>query len=186
MIHLITGGSASGKSAYAEKMAVGAGEKSRYYLATMKPWGKEGQERVEKHRNMRAGKGFTTVECYTCLEQAALSFGEEQPENRVILLECMSNLAANEQFDEGGSDQEILTRMKRGIRSLQKQAETLIIVTNEVFSDGVSYEPETVRYLRLMGEINAFLAREADWVTEVVFGIPVVWKSGQRENENEE
>ena len=78
----------------------------------------------------------------------------------------MSNLAANEQFEEGGSDQEILTRMKRGIRSLQKQAETLIIVTNEVFSDGVSYEPETVRYLRLMGEINAFLAREADWVTE--------------------
>lgn len=186
MMHLITGGSASGKSAYAEKMAVEAGAKSRYYLATMKPWGKEGQERVEKHRNMRAGKGFATVECYTCLEQAALSFGEEQPENRVILLECMSNLAANEQFDEGGSDQEILTRMKRGIRSLQKQAETLIIVTNEVFSDGVSYEPETVRYLRLMGEINAFLAREADWVTEVVFGIPVVWKSGQRENENEE
>ena len=67
MMHLITGGSASGKSAYAEKMAVGAGEKSRYYLATMKPWGKEGQERVEKHRNMRAGRGFTTVECYTCL-----------------------------------------------------------------------------------------------------------------------
>ena len=56
MMHLITGGSASGKSAYAEKMAVGAGEKSRYYLATMKPWGKEGQERVEKHRNMRAGR----------------------------------------------------------------------------------------------------------------------------------
>ena len=97
-MHLITGGSASGKSAYAEKMAVGAGEKSRYYLATMKPWGKEGQERVEKHRNMRAGRGFTTVECYTCIEQAALSFGEEQPENRVILLEWLISFCSFSSF----------------------------------------------------------------------------------------
>lgn len=186
MMHLITGGSASGKSAYAENMAVRAGEKSRYYLAAMRPWGKEGQERVRKHRKMRAGKGFTTVECYTGLEQAVLSFGEEQPENRVVLLECMSNLMANEQFEKGGCDREILARIKRGIRSLQKQAETLIIVTNEVFSDGGSYEAETVRYLRLMGEINAFLAREADCVTEVVFGIPVVWKPEPGKNENKE
>ena len=176
MIHLITGGSASGKSAYAEKLAVEAGEKTRYYLAAMKPWGKEGQERVERHRKMRAGKGFTTVECYTCREQAALSLGEEKPEKRVILLECMSNLLANEQFEEGGSDQEILARIRGGIRSLQKRAETLIIVTKE----------ETVRYLRLLGGVNRFLAQEADRVTEVVFGIPVVWKTEQREKKKEE
>lgn len=186
MIHLITGGSASGKSAYAEKLAVEAGEKTRYYLAAMKPWGKEGQERVERHRKMRAGKGFTTVECYTCREQAALSLGKEKPEKRVILLECMSNLLANEQFEEGGSDQEILARIRGGIRSLQKQAETLIIVTNEVFSDGNIYEEETVRYLRLLGEVNRFLAQEADRVTEVVFGIPVVWKTEQREKKKGE
>ena len=165
MIHLITGGSASGKSAYAEKLAVEAGE---------------------RHRKMRAGKGFTTVECYTCREQAALSFGKEKPEKRVILLECMSNLLANEQFEEGGSDQEILARIRGGVRSLQKQAETLIIVTNEVFSDGNIYDEETVRYLRLLGEVNRFLAQEADRVTEVVFGIPVVWKTEQREKKKEE
>ena len=180
MMTVVTGGSGSGKSAFAEDKIVSFGPAKRIYIATMHPYDEESHKRVARHRKMRAGKGFETVECYTGLKN--LDF----PENAVVLLECMSNLAANEQFEEGGSDQEILTRMKRGIRSLQKQAETLIIVTNEVFSDGVSYEPETVRYLRLMGEINAFLAREADWVTEVVFGIPVVWKSGQRENENEE
>ena len=69
---------------------------------------------------------------------------------------------------------------------MQKQAETLIIVTNEVFSDGNIYEEETVRYLRLLGEVNRFLAQEADRVTEVVFGIPVVWKTEQREKKKEE
>ena len=180
MFITVTGGSGSGKSAFAEQQITGFGEGRRLYIATMMCFDEESRKRVERHRRMRRDKHFETLECYTDLAHADI------PKDSVVLLECMSNLAANEQFEEGGSDQEILTRMKRGIRSLQKQAETLIIVTNEVFSDGVSYEPETVRYLRLMGEINAFLAREADWVTEVVFGIPVVWKSGQRENENEE
>ena len=50
----------------------------------------------QRHRKMRAGKGFETVECYTGLKN--LDF----PENAVVLLECMSNLAANEMFEEKG------------------------------------------------------------------------------------
>ena len=59
---LISGGAASGKSEYAEQTAVAAGG-PRYYLATMQVWDEESRRRVEKHRAMRAGKGFATVEC---------------------------------------------------------------------------------------------------------------------------
>lgn len=187
MIHMITGGSASGKSAYAEAQAVAAGE-MRYYIATMRPYGAEGEKRVAKHRSMRAGKGFFTIECYRDLAGVSLGKGcaarrdgETHPacadsERRVILLECMSNLAANELFDVGGSDEEICRRILAGIRHLQNLAKHLIIVTNEVFSDGLNYDPDTIRYIRLLGRINRLLAEQAGQVTEVVYGIPVEWK----------
>lgn len=231
MIHLITGGSASGKSAYAEAQAVAAG-KMRYYIATMRPYGTEGEKRVAKHRAMRAGKGFFTIECYTDLESVSLEKAGDDPaggalrsggsgdgvsagssaqadgsgksasagggaaggtrrpggaqpggpaddmgsENRVILLECMSNLTANELFDVGGSGEEICRRIMAGIRHLQNLAKHLIIVTNEVFSDELNYDPDTLGYIRLLGRINRLLAEQAGRVTEVVYGLPVEWK----------
>lgn len=168
MMHLVTGGSASGKSAYAEEIAMACGG-NRYYVATMRPYGEEGRLRVERHQAMRRGKQFVTVECPSGLERLELAGGE----NPVVLLECMSNLVANEQFEVGGTDCEICTRIENGIRHLQKQAKDLIIVTNEVFSDGCSYDPETKRYISLLGRVNRHLAAEADRVTEVVFGIPL-------------
>ena len=62
MLTLVIGGAASGKSAYAEHLAVQSGG-PRYYLATMQVWDAECAARVEKHRKMRAAKQFETVEC---------------------------------------------------------------------------------------------------------------------------
>lgn len=45
---------------------------------------------------MRAGKGFETVERYTALDELVL------PKGSVVLLECMTNLVANEMFREDG------------------------------------------------------------------------------------
>lgn len=182
MLHLVTGGSASGKSAYAEHLVLACGADIRYYVATMRPWGEEGRLRVEKHRDMRREKQFVTVERYTDLEHLNLPPQSDSSEPAMwaavqpdcaVLLECMSNLVANEQFETGGSDEEICSRIENGIRHLQKQTGNLIIVTNEVFSDGSIYEPETMRYIGLLGRINAVLANMADQVTEVVFGIPL-------------
>ncbi len=187
MLHLITGGSASGKSVWGEQEALKTGAKYRFYLATMRPWGEEGKERVRRHQKQRAGKGFCTIEAYDHLENVSLEEEpgrEEKPgreegtrkEDRVLLLECMSNLVANEQFGEGGTDEEILGRVERGIRHLQACAGHVIVITNEVFSDGTVYEEQTMRYLGLMGKANRMLAEMADRVTEVVYGIGVAVK----------
>lgn len=169
MVVLVTGGSASGKSAFAEEVCLKLGGE-KIYIATMQVWDEEGRARVRRHRAMRAGKGFSTLECPLGLEQA------EMPLGCTALLECLSNLAANEMFDPAGAGKEAYEAISRGLERLMERCENLVVVTNEVFSDGVEYPEETERYLALLGRVNGFLARRADAVYEVVCGIPILVK----------
>ena len=172
MIRLITGGSASGKSEYAEQQALSWGPARRIYIATMIPGDDETRARIARHRRMRADKKFETVECFTGLDRLEFP-GGTKAEETVLLLECMSNLTANEQYLSGGSIEEIRKRIGDGIRNLQKLSRRIIIVTNEIFSDGGGYARETEEYLRLLGLVNQDLAELSEEVTEVVYGIPV-------------
>lgn len=167
MMILVTGGSGSGKSAYAEGLVLEQGEQKRIYIATMRPWDEECQKKIEKHRRMRAEKQFETIECYQDLHQLEVEAGS------VVLLECMSNLAANEFFRQEGGRSHARERILNGIEHLQKQAKAFMIVTNEVFSDGGTYDEDTRAYMELLGNINQELAHMADQVIEVVYGIPV-------------
>lgn len=76
MIHLVTGGSGSGKSAYAEQCILDFGGTRRVYIATMQPFGAEGQARIARHRKMRVAKQFSTIECYTNLKEVELEPGK--------------------------------------------------------------------------------------------------------------
>ena len=177
MLTLVTGGSGSGKSAFAEDRVLSFGEGKRIYIATMHPFDEESHKRIERHRKMRAGKGFETVECYTGLKNAVLP-GESG--KCVVLLECMSNLAANEMFSrEQPVDREtVIAKILQGIEVLRKQADPLVIVTNNVFEDGIAYDSATIEYIEALGRVNERLAAEADEVVEVVAGIPQRIKPG--------
>ncbi len=167
MITLITGGSKCGKSSLAEKILDGFFGK-KYYIATMRPYGRESLEAIERHRNMRSGKGFETIEKYTGLDEIVI------PENSAVLLECMGNLCANEMFGD-----KIVNPVKKiidSIRYLDSISETLVIVTNETGADGIEYAPETMAYISHMNEINCITADFAENVIECVYGIPVVRK----------
>lgn len=176
MIHLITGGSGSGKSEYAERVIAKCQSECLsgplLYVATMFPYGEETRSKIERHRVMRAGKGFVTIECYTGLKQTAMEIGEKYPDCSV-LLECMSNLTANELYMEGGAGQEALTEIREGIEILAQNCRHLVIVTNEVNSDGMVISAEMEHYRKILGAINCRLAAMADRVTEIVYGIAV-------------
>lgn len=172
MLVLITGGSGSGKSEYAENLAMSLGEQ-RVYLATMMVYGEEGHKRVARHRKMREHKNFRTVERPVDLETIPDSVIDA---DAVVLLECMSNLVANEMFPgegEGRTDREVADKIAGGIERLIRRCSHLVVVTNEVFSDGNSYGCEMEQYIRALGQINVWLASMADQVTEVVCGIPI-------------
>lgn len=95
MITLVTGGCGSGKSEYAENLVVVSGCPCKWYVATMEVWGNEDRRKVERHRKQRAGKGFHTIERPRGLNALRIP---GSPEQTAVLLECVSNLAANEMF----------------------------------------------------------------------------------------
>lgn len=67
MFTLVIGGSASGKSEYAESLLLQSEYLPRYYIATMQPFDGECHARIARHRQMRAKKQFETIERYTGL-----------------------------------------------------------------------------------------------------------------------
>ena len=208
MITLITGGSGSGKSAYAEKYICHAlnekGYKEKYYIATMQVFDDEGQRKIDRHRRLRAGKGFITIEQPRDIQNAVSMLQSESSlkTGRSALLECMSNLVANEMFSpadasgiqaaeaekealydpENMKDYEtaqisrVSKKVLKEVCILSENVAELVIVTNNVFEDGVSYDESTMNYIKAMGIVNRGLAAMAERVVEVVAGIPVAVK----------
>lgn len=166
---LLTGGSACGKSSYAESLCLRFSQ-PRWYIAAMRPYGDGSAEKIARHRELRRGKGFETIERYTDLAGLVL------PERGTVLLECICNLTANEMFDEQGNQTDPFNAVMDGVETLHCQSDTLVVVTNDVGSDNKDYDPGTRAYVRALGKINAALAQQADVVCELVCGIPIVLK----------
>lgn len=193
MLHIVYGGSASGKSSYAESFAMSLqGDGRLLYIATMYPYkwntteiDPETMQRIERHRAMRADKGFDTVECYRHVEHIVAKRQD------VLLLECMSNLLANEMYLEPDADASsdmaetmspVSKKIVQALIDLSTRVQDVVIVTNDVFSDGgnLTYDESTREYVKNLAQINCALAREAATVTEVVCGIPVKIKGDKQ------
>lgn len=166
---LVSGGSGSGKSLYAESLVLQSDCSQRVYLATMRVWDEECRRRVERHRAMRSTKDFRTIEQPVDLTDVRV------PENSVVLMEDLSNLVANECYG-GCGFAAAEERIMEGVDKLCQNASEIIIVTNELFSDGVEYDPSTAAYLALLARLNRAIAQRAQQVVEVVAGIPIFWK----------
>ena len=168
MISLIIGGSGSGKSEYAEALCVKESG-TRLYIATMEPFGKEGQEKIQRHRKLREGKGFETFECYTGLEKVELPFYD------VILLECVSNLVANELYSKKGSRNPQKSIID-GVLILKERCNTLVIVSNNTGEDLQDYSDEMINYQKELGFTNQKLAFISNQVIEIHCGCPMIYK----------
>ena len=172
MLHVVTGGSGSGKSAYAETELLRLAKQNnckKYYIATMEPFGNETLKKIARHREMRKDKGFDTLERYVDLKGTA----EMLTDRPAVLLECMSNLTANEIYRPDGAGEQTADSIVDGVEELCSRCERVVIVTNEVCSECTRDSADMIRYKKILSEVNRRLAQKADWVTEVVYGIPV-------------
>lgn len=163
MFIVIAGSSNSGKSKKAEEIAVRlAGDDTKIYLATMITYDEEGKKRIEKHRRMRQGKGFITVEKpYDILEAFHKT---DSHTSKTVLLECAANLTANEIFEKKspmGSD--TASKLLEDIISLSKIVKHLVVVT-DIFEENDSYSDDTIGYIRTLNELNRRLFLAADEV----------------------
>ena len=169
MFTLIVGGAGSGKSEYAEAWMSGL-DGWRYYAAAMEPFGAEARARIVRHRRLRAGKGFITVERFTDMGNLPA------PADANVLLEDLGNLLANEMYSPAGNGPDAALS---GVLALAEKCRHLTAVTNEIGSGGSRYEGDTLRYMEELGRLNCLLAARADRVVEVVCGIPRVLKGGE-------
>lgn len=182
MMELVIGGSGSGKSAYAETAICREHCRSLeedkdaflYYIADMIPYGAETEKKIAHHREMRAGKGFQTLEWYYGLAEHITAPDAPPLEGASVLLECISNLTANEMYEPKAAKMAAAAEaVIRGVQMLHERCRNLVVVTNDVFRESGSDSEEMVLYKKNLARINRALAEEADRVTEVVSGIPI-------------
>lgn len=200
MIELVYGGSGSGKSEFAENLVLNSDCESRFYIATMKIFDDEGKKRVERHRKLRAKKNFITIEetnesknledavekikkmtSDENLEDSSGFGGEKSSEKKksAVLVECLSNLLANEMFLPGGkilSADEVAGKVISGLKRLFSAGNfisEIVLVSTNIFDDGLDYDEATKSYMEALAKINAFATKNADKVFEVVAGIPL-------------
>ena len=168
-ITFITGGARSGKSSFAEKLALErSNERSQspIYLATARRWDDDFNDRIRRHQETRAGKGWTTIEEEKRLSALDLS-------DRVVLLDCvtlwLTNIFTDNRFDLDSSLREALGEWDRFI---QKDFD-LIVVSNEI-GMGLHAQDEAGRkFTDLQGWVNQHIAQTADEVCLLVSGIPL-------------
>lgn len=168
MLYLVYGQSASGKSEYAENLAMSLSDNKngKVYIATMEPFGAEAEERIKRHRALRSGKGFETIEKYTDIGRLSGDL-----KGKTVLLECMSNLVANELFAAGSGN--IYDKIMSDIIGLNESCRNLIVVSLDVFEDSRKQDNITDNYMRCLAMVNKGLASMAGSVMEVVYSIPV-------------
>ncbi|MBC7962314.1 MAG: bifunctional adenosylcobinamide kinase/adenosylcobinamide-phosphate guanylyltransferase [Steroidobacteraceae bacterium] len=168
----ITGGARSGKSVFAEKLALEFGS-SLCYLATAQALDSEMDERIVLHRERRGEQWHTLEEPLDLPRVLKECDGRYQ----VILVDCitlwLSNLLFAYEGLEGNLEERILVDVRQLADRLLEMKTAVILVSNEV---GMGIVPENALarlYRDMAGKANQLLAVAADEVHMVISGIPL-------------
>lgn len=171
---LVTGGSRSGKSDYAEGLARAGGEGECYYLATCPACQEndpEMQARIAAHRQRRLGRGWRTVEEPVAIARVL----SELPDEASVLVDCLTLWISNLLYadrTEVLDDARMAVLAEEVLAASGRRGGQVVMVTGEV---GCGLVPESVlarRYRDLVGRCNQVMAARADQVAHVVCGIP--------------
>ncbi len=160
-IVLITGGQRSGKSAFAENMALSLSSQP-VYMATSRIWDDDFAQRVKVHQERR-GPQWTNIE-----EEKELS--RHQVEGHVVLIDCCTLWATNYFFDLKDTEQ-CKTALKAEFDKLTEQSAYFIFVTNEIGLGGVSENELQRKFTDLQGWLNQYVASKANDVYFLISGI---------------
>lgn len=163
-IVLITGGQRSGKSNYAEKMALSLAS-NPVYLATSRIWDDEHRKRIERHKANRS-KNWINIE-----EEKELS--KHNLENKVVLIDCVTLWATNYFFDLNSDVNTALDALKNEFDKFTQQDAHFIFVTNEIGMGEMSQNEIQRKFADLQGWLNQYIASQANDIYLMVSGIPM-------------
>lgn len=163
-IVLVTGGQRSGKSGYAQRLALSL-TSNPVYLATSRIWDEEFHQRVRRHQADR-GPEWTNIE-----EEKYLS--HHNLNGRVVVIDCVTLWGTNFFFDNDSNVDLSLYELKEEFNKLTEQDAYLIFVTNEIGLGGVSSDAVQRKFTDLQGWLNQYLASHANEVVFMISGIPL-------------
>lgn len=163
-IILITGGARSGKSSYAEKLALSLSP-NPIYMATAHVWDEEFRQRVIRHQQAR-GLEWTNIE-----EEKELS--KHSVVGKVVLIDCITLWCTNFFYESQGKVSQALEAIQQEFDRFTHQEATFIFVTNEIGMGGTSENELQRKFTDMQGWMNQYVAARADEVILMVCGIPM-------------
>lgn len=163
-IIFVTGGQRSGKSDYAQRLALQLSDHP-VYLATSRVWDEEFRQRIVRHQCQR-GSQWTNIE-----EEKFLS--RHPVEGRVVVIDCVTLWCTNFFFDNNSDTGKSLEELKAEFDRFTAQDAIFIFVSNELGMGGVSENVAQRRFTDLQGWMNQYVAQQADEVVLMVAGIGV-------------
>ncbi|MCC9138208.1 bifunctional adenosylcobinamide kinase/adenosylcobinamide-phosphate guanylyltransferase [Pontibacter silvestris] len=167
MITFITGGARSGKSRFAQDMALGLSP-NPVYLATAKIWDEEFRQRVQRHQDER-GPEWTNYEAYKDLHQLPL-------QHRTVVIDCVTLWLTNFFMDFESDLERSLTAFKKEIDAISLLPGTFVIISNEI-GMGLHADTEVGRkFTDLQGWANQYVAAKASEAIFMVSGLPLYLK----------
>ena len=166
-VYYITGGERSGKSSYAQKLALSL-TVSPIYLATARVWDDDFRSRIERHKTDRDNR-WTTIE-------EEISIAGHDYTDKVVLMDCVTLWLTNIFSDNSYNNEKSIEIAKAEWDALIRQNFTLIAVSNEIGMGGHGPTEAQRNFTSLQGWMNQYIAAMADKAYLMVSGIPLVLK----------
>ena len=170
MTILLSGGSKSGKSLFAQELTLRlANGGRRYYVATMIPADDEDRTRIRRHLAEREGMGFETIECgrelLACLQAA--------DRNAAFLLDSTTALLMNALFPNPAAcdmDENAAARCADELVVFSRSVRHAVIVSDYLYADAARYDGSTEVFRKALAHIDRKLAAVCDVVIEAAAG----------------
>ena len=176
---LITGGARSGKSQFAQELALKSGG-GVLFVATAEAGDEEMKKRIEAHRKARPST-WQTLEVTTHVgRRIALNIRQVQ----TVIIDCITLLINNifqrhdESVESALIEEEVMAEINELVYCIEQSDARFIIVSNEVGLGLVPADKVSRLYRDLLGKVNQVLAQHADQVYLMVAGVPVAIKTG--------
>ena len=163
----ITGGARSGKSRYAQELALQRSPQP-VYVATARIWDAEFMERIDRHR-MQRGPEWVTLEEEKQLSRLPLG-------GKVAVIDCITLWITNFFSDTHYNVEACLEACRQELDKLLQQDADLIVISNEI-GMGLHADTEAGRkFTDLHGWINQYIAARANRVIFMISGVPLTVK----------
>jgi len=143
------------------------------YIATMKAYDKEDEERIKRHVENRKGLNFTTIEVQRNLHEIVNNIKS----NDTILIDSITSLLTNEMFVGNEIIKNPSINILNGLKQIIIKAQNTVIISDYIFIDSIEYDEVTKSFKKELAIINKELAKLCDNVIECSFGNTKYFKS---------